>query len=329
MKAIVIDKYGGTEQLQYRDCELPTPASDQVLLRVMAASVNPVDWKIRSGAIRLFYPADLPNAPLGYDVAGTIEAMGDAVSGWNPGDAVYTRLNTGKMGSYAEFCTVEASILAPKPTNMSFEEAAAVPLAALTALQAMRDLGGLATGQRVLINGASGGVGTYAVQIAKAIGAQVTAVCSQGNHALATELGADRVIDYRQEDFTTLGDAYHVVFDAVANRSFGDCRKILEPNGAYVTTVPSLSFAFWVVASRLTTQRPYLIRVVPRAEDLRLLTKWSEAGWLKPVIDSTFDLADTAAAHLRSESGRARGKIVLRVRADEASVLKSPVQEEP
>ncbi len=319
MLAVVIDRYGDVEELQLRELPVPEPGPNRVRIRVICASINPVDWKLRSGHLRMYFPMKMP-AQLGFDVAGIVDAVGTGVTKWADGDAVYARLETGKAGSYAEYCLATSEFLGAKPPSMSFADAAAVPLAALTALQSMRDLGRLRSGGRVLINGASGGVGTYAVQIGRAMEAHVTAVCSAPNHELVRGLGADACIDYRTDDFTTGDEPYDVVFDAVANKTFWRCRPVTKPGGAYVNTLISPNLAAWIAMSSITrvfgSRTASLIRVKPRGTDLDTLSAWIEDGMLKTITDSTFALADIRMAHERSQSGRARGKVVVRVADD-------------
>jgi len=219
MKAVIINRYGSPDVLQYQDVELPQIKRDQLLVRVHAASVNPIDWKIRKGMLRLFTGNSFPMI-LGFDVSAEVVEVGQSVTQFKPGDLIYARLDQLPGGAYAEYAAVAAKVAALKPENLTHEEAAAVPLAALTALQALRDEGGLQPGHKVLINGSSGGVGTFAVQIAKAMAAEVTAVCSPKNIELAKTLGADHTLDYTQQDFTQDVARYDIIFDAVGNRSF-------------------------------------------------------------------------------------------------------------
>ena len=237
MKAIVIRGYGAAEVLQYEDVEKPKIQPEQLLVKVHASSVNPIDWKTRKGMLSILTGNKFPLI-LGFDVAGEVVEVGSQVTRFKVGDAIYGSTSF-PGGAYAELAVVTESLAAPKPKNMSYEEAATVPLAALTALQALRDLGNIKSGQTVLINGASGGVGVFAVQIAKALGAEVTGVCSSKNLDLVKSLNADLVIDYTQQDFTQGNVQYDMIFDAVAKRSFSDSRKVLKPNGVYVSTLPT------------------------------------------------------------------------------------------
>jgi NADPH:quinone reductase-like Zn-dependent oxidoreductase len=257
---------------------------------------------------------------LGGDVAGVVEEVGPSVAGFRVGDPVFALLMPKPHGSggYAEFAVATESAVAAKPDSLSFEEAAAIPIAGLTALQALRDLGRLSAGQSVLINGASGGVGSFGVQIARAMGASVTAVCGPSNVDFVRGLGADRVIDYSREDFTRRPESYDVVFDAVAKSSFGACARILGPSGVYITTLPSPGVLFWNVVrplARLVGQRTraHFIMVKASGADLAYLGRLADERKLKPVIDRMFPLEQAKEAHDVAETERTRGKIVLRV----------------
>ncbi len=316
MQAVAIDAYGGTDQLELREMEVPEPGRGQLRIRVRAAAVNPIDWKLRSGQLRFLLPQRFPLV-LGFDAAGEVDALGPGAEGFTVGDPVYARLDTNGGGSYAQYAVAGARAFARKPESLTMEQAAAIPLAALTALQALRDLGGLGEGQKALVNGASGGVGTFAVQIASALGAEATGVCSAANAELVRELGATEVVDYAREDFTKRAASYAVVFDAVANRSFIEARRVLAPGGAYVTTLPSPGILLWAAltaaAPLIGGRKARMIRVAPRGKDLEYLTGLVDDGRLKPLIDSEFPLERIAEAHQRSESGRARGKIVISI----------------
>ena len=320
MKAVLIDGYGGSQRLELRDVERPVAAAGEVLVHVRAAGVNPIDWKIRRGLFRPVLWLKFPII-LGCDIAGVVEQVGQGVTRFRPGDAVYALLNPKRHGpgGYAEYAAVPQSAVALKPGSLSFEEAASMPVAALTALQSLRDLGRLPVCGSALINGASGGVGTFAVAIAKALGAvQVTGVCGPNNVDLVRRLGADSVIDYTRTDFTRLPDRFDVILDAVAMSSFGACRRLLRPRGTYVTTLPMPRALLWGAALPFTRPFGYAKRssiVVARAHgaDLELLGRMADAGQLRPVIDRVLPLEEVKAAHDFSETERARGKIVLRV----------------
>jgi NADPH:quinone reductase-like Zn-dependent oxidoreductase len=247
MKAVVIRQYGSADVLQYEDVAPPKIKPDQLLVKVHATCVNPVDWKTRKGMLKILTGNKFPMI-LGYDLAGEVVEVGSNVTRFRIGDQIYATLSPLSGGAYAEFAAVPERFAALKPTNMSYAEAASVPMVGLTALQALRDQGKIQPGQAVLINGASGGVGIFAVQIAKVLGAEVTGVCSTKNLDLVKSLGADaqgqaatrlRVIDYTQQDFTQDTVQYDIIFDAVGKRSFSDCKKVLKPSGVYVTTLPT------------------------------------------------------------------------------------------
>lgn len=313
MKAVVIDRYGSSEVLQEREVEKPSPQSDRVLVKVRSSSVNPVDWKIRQGDLQLLSAFRFP-LRLGCDFAGVVEAVGSEVSQFQPGDEVYSFTNPIGGGAYAEYVTVPASSLALKPHNMTFEEAAAVPVAGLTALQGLLDEGQLRPGQKVLINGASGGVGTFAVQIAKAMSAEVTGVCSSRNVELVRSLGADRIIDYTQQDFTQEEVRYDLILDAVAKRSFPECEKILQPQGIYVSTLPAFENLGAMVQSFIFPgKKAKFILAKPIPRDLNALRELIEAEKVNSIIDRTFPLSEIVAAHTYSETGRTVGKISIAI----------------
>ena len=313
MKAVLMDRYGGPEVLRWGTAAMPVPKAGQVRIRVRAASVNPIDWKTRKGMLRLIRPLARP-AVLGYDVAGDIDALGPGVDdAFAIGEAVFARLES--PGAYAEYAIAGVRAVAPKPATLDYGQAAAIPLAGLTSLQALRDLGHVGDGEHhVLVNGASGGVGTFAVQIAKALGATVTAVCSAANHSLVAGLGADRLIDYRTTDFAREPVRYSVVLDAAATRTYWQVRPVLADRGVYVTTLPSAGILFWTAVTAIVRhQRAHFVMMKPSGADLRYLGELAATGRLSPVLDSVFPLEKTAEAQTRSETGKARGKIVLNV----------------
>ncbi len=312
MKAAVIRQYGSPEVLQYEDVEPPKIQPKELLVKVRASCVNPVDWKIRKGMLK-FIPGNKFPMILGFDLSGDVVEVGSQVKQFKPGDAIYANVGV-KGGAYAEFTAVPETSAALKPTNMTYEEAACVPVAGLTALQSLRDLGNLQPGHAVLVNGASGGVGTYAVQVAKALGAEVTAVCSTKNVDLVKSLGADRIVDYTQQDFTEKTLQYDIILDAVAKQSFSSCQKVLKPNGTYVTTLPSFeSVVQNILTAILPGKKARNVLAVPRTQDLAYLKELSEAGKLRSVIDRTYPLQEIVAAHTYSESERAVGKIAIRL----------------
>ncbi|MEU0466275.1 NAD(P)-dependent alcohol dehydrogenase [Amycolatopsis sp. NPDC006131] len=326
MKAIVQDRYGSPDVLSLQETDQPRPSAGEVLVRVRAAAVNAYDWHIMRGdpyVLRL--AARSLRGPRfrirGRDVAGVVDAVGDGVTGLSPGDEVYG--DTGESdGAFAEYVCVPAERLAPKPAKLTFERAAAVPLAGSTALVGLRDAGRLRAGQHVLINGASGGVGTFAVQIAKALGATVTAVCSTRNVELVTSLGADHVVDYTREDFTRGASRYELVLDLVGNRSLADLRRVLTPEGTLLLSGGGVSRGGSVfgpmglitrgrLASRFTRQRIADFSGSSNRELLTALSELIEAGRVEPVIDRDFPLEKTAEAIRYLETEHARAKVVI------------------
>jgi NADPH:quinone reductase-like Zn-dependent oxidoreductase len=316
MRAVVIDRYGGSDVLEVREVAVPMARPGEVLIRVRAAGVNPVDWKIRRGDIRPFVPRHFPFIP-GGDVAGEIESAAEGAKRYRLGTPVYALCGAAGGGGYAAFVAVKEDHVARKPEAWSFEEAAAVPIAGLTALQALRDLGRLHPGQSVLINGASGGVGHLAVPIARALGAKViAATCGPRNVDFVRGLGADPVLDYTRDDFTKQSASYDVLFDAVATSSFPACRLVLKPSGTYISTLPSPSVLFWSAAQAVRFgphQRARFIHVRPSGADLDYLARLADEGRLHPTLDRVVPLDHVAEAHTASEGGHTRGKIVLRV----------------
>jgi NADPH:quinone reductase-like Zn-dependent oxidoreductase len=324
MRAIVQDTYGTAAVLQAREIDKPEIGADQVLLRVRAAGVNPADWAVMSGlpyVARPVYGLRAPkNIVRGTDVAGIVEAVGADVTRFRPGDEVFGWSN----GSFAEYAAAEEGALAMKPASLTFEAAATVPMAGLVALQALRDRGHVQAGQTVLINGASGGIGTFAVQIAKALGAEVTAVCSTANLELARSIGADHVIDYAKEDFTRNGKQYDFILDNVANHSLSDLRHALTPTGTLVPNGGNFENHWFAgggrvvsahLLSRFVSQalRPFLLS--QKLEDLIVLKGMIEAGQVAPVIGRTFPLAEAALALDLVGAGHARGKVAITVAA--------------
>jgi NADPH:quinone reductase-like Zn-dependent oxidoreductase len=310
MKAAVIDRYGGNDVVEVRDMPQPRCGAGSVLIKVRAAGVNPVDWKIRSGMLRIFTGSKFPRI-LGSECSGEVAETGGTLR-FKKGDPVIGFPGTRSLGAFAEYvCSPETATFA-KPEGLSFEEAACIPIAGLTALQALRDHGRIAPGKNVLVNGASGGVGSFAVQIAKTFGAEVTAVCSAANIELVKSLGADLVIDYGKEDFTKGNSQYDIIFDAVAKRSFGECRKVLAPKGVYVSTLPSFSVVLnQYLTGRLSGRKARAVMVAPTAADMEWMKAHLETGRVKVVIDSVFPLDRSKEALARSEAGRAKGKIVI------------------
>lgn len=312
MNAAVIQQYGAPEVLEYRSVQRPQIKPDQVLIRVRASSVNPIDWKIRQGMLKMLPGQRFPMI-LGFDIAGEVAAVGAQTTQFRVGDAVYAYSDQFPGGGYAEYAAVSEKVVAPKPTNLSDEQAAAVPLAATTALQALRDEGKVDAGDRVLINGTSGGVGTFAVQIAKALGAEVTAVCSTKNIELVRSLGADRTIDYSQQDFTQENTKYNVIFDVKGNQSFSRCKSVLHPQGIYVTTQPLPGDFIQSVVTFFSAQKAKVILAKANATDLLYLKEQIEAGKIRSIVDRPYPLSEIAEAHRYSEAGHAVGKIVITI----------------
>jgi NADPH:quinone reductase-like Zn-dependent oxidoreductase len=322
MQAVTYRCYGSPEVLGFGAVEKPVPGPDQVLVRVQAASVNPLDWHFMRGSpyfMRLMSGIGRPaDTRLGRDFAGSIEAVGESVSRFKPGDEVFG----GAGGAFAEYVVVrETGSIARKPANVSFAEAASVPVAAITALQALRDHGQLEAGQRVLVNGASGGVGTFAVQIAKAMGAEVTGVCSTRNVDMVRSIGADHVIDYKKEDYTESSERYDLVVDMVGNHPLRRNLHVLEPNGSLVLVgggkgdwiEPMKGPINALLLDKFVEQRVVSMLARLDADDLAELAGLMETQAIKPVIDRQFSLSETPAALEYSETGRARGKIIINV----------------
>ncbi len=320
MKAIVRTQYGSPDVLHLKEVAKPTPAENEVLIKVRAVGLNAADWHMLRGdpfLVRFSFGLFKPKQTiLGADVAGTVEAVGSAVTRFQPGDAVFAELSTDRFGGLAEYVSAPESALVMKPANLSFEEAAAVPMAALTALQGLRDVGKLQPHQKVLIHGASGGVGTFAVQIAKVLGAEVTAVCSTSKMDMARALGADHVIDYTREDFSRNGRQYDMILAANGNRSLSDYARALTPSGTYVMVGGSNSQMFQAIflgqmksRSGGKTFRFFVAHV--NVADLELVKTMIEAGQVKPVIDRCYPLEQTAEAFRYLEAGHARGKIIV------------------
>ena len=320
MKAMVHDSYGSPDVLELRDVDKPEVADDGVLVRVRAASVNPVDWHMLTGApylVRIEAGLRRPKrAVLGVDLAGTVEAVGGSVTDFQPGDEVFGARN----GAFAEYVCVRKA-LAAKPANVTFEQAAAAPVAAVSALQGLRDKGRIQAGQQVLINGASGGVGTFAVQIAKSFGAEVTGVCSTRNVEIARSIGADHVIDYTQEDFTRTGRRYDLMLDIAGNRSWSDCKRVLSDEGTLVIVggpktnrwIGPMGQVIKVRLASLAGSRkvaaPFLAKM--NRKDMAVLADLLADGKVTPVIDRRYDLSEVPQALGYLGEGHAQGKIVI------------------
>jgi NADPH:quinone reductase-like Zn-dependent oxidoreductase len=320
MKAIMYRCYGSPDVVEFEDVEKPKPADNEVLVKVAAASVNPLDWHFVRGTpylLRMMAGVGAPDFEgLGVDFAGTVESVGDKVTRFKPGDEVFG----GSNGAFAEYVTVrENGSLTMKPANVSFEHAASTPIAAITALQALRDSGKLKSGQKVLINGASGGVGTFAVQIAKSFGADVTGVCSTRNVEMVRSIGADHVVDYKKEDYTESGEKYDLIIDMVGNHSLLENRKALKPEGIFVIVGgakgnwlgPMIGPIKGLLLSPFVGQEFVMVLGDIRRDDLAILGDLMQTGKMTPVIDRLFSLQEVPDALRYSEEGHARGKIII------------------
>jgi len=320
MKAAVFNSYGPPEVMTIEEVEKPTPTDDEILVKVYATSVNPAEWYTVTGLFLarigngLFKPKD---TRLGADFAGVVEAIGKGVTDFKPGDEVFG----GRSGAFAEYVCVQKPI-AHKPANVTFEQAGGVAIAALTALQGLRDHGQLGAGQKVLINGASGGVGTFAVQIAKAFGAEVTGVCSTNNMDMVRSLGADHVIDYTRENFTQSGHQYDLLLDVVGSRSWSECRRVLKPKAILVLVGgpkgkiigPLKHIIRMRLASFRASQKVVFFVASFKREDLMVLKDMFECGQVKPVVDRTYPLNEISEAMSYLGTGHARAKVVVTMR---------------
>jgi NADPH:quinone reductase-like Zn-dependent oxidoreductase len=319
MKAIVFEKYGSPDVLELKEVAKPAPKENQVLVKVQATAVNPLDWHRMRGApfiARLdggfFKPKD---TRLGADIAGQVEAVGKNVKEFRPGDEVFGEIGAGGL---AEYVCVREDQIALKPANLSFVQAAATPVVGFTALQGLRDMGKIQAGQTVLVNGAAGGVGSFAVQLAKSYGTHVTGVCSTRNLEMVRSLGADHVIDYTQEDFTNDGQQYDLIYDAVGNRSVSDYKRALRPGGiCSIAGFTTLSRLFEHIILGAWASRGGKVKIglmgtaSPNKKDLLVIKELLEAGKVVPVIDRCYPLSETAEAIRYLETGHARGKVVV------------------
>lgn len=320
MKAIVCTKYGSPDVLQLREVDKPTPKDNEVCIRICAATVGPADCAFRKGdpfIVRLFYGLSKPKNPiLGFELAGEIEAVGKDVKLYTVGDQVFG-LSAKISGAHAEYkCLSEDAPLAIKSSSMSYEEAVAVCDGATTALTFLRDKAKIQSGQKVLINGASGSVGVHAIQLAKFYGAEVTGVCSTTNVSLVKSLGADKVIDYTKEDFTQASQSYDIIFDAVGKRSFAQCKGSLTPRGVYLSTVPKLSIVLQMLWTlRIGGKKAIFATagLMQSKKNLIFLKELYEAGKIKSVIDQRFPLEQTAEAHRYVDKGHKKGSVVITV----------------
>lgn len=322
MKAVVYEEYGSTDVLELKELDKPTPKADEVLIKIYAAAVTAGDVIVLKGepfvtrfATGLLKPK---NTIPGKEMAGRVEAVGENVTQFQPGDEVYGDLSVANWGAFAEYVSVPENAIALKPANLTFEQAAAVPESAVVALQGLRNKGKIQPGQKVLINGASGGVGSYAVQIAKAFGAEVTAVCSTRNTDMVRSLGADHVIDYTRKDFTQNGHRYDLILAANGYHPISDYRRALSPEGIYVATGGSMAQSLQATMlgpfiSMTGSKKMGGMLVKPNQDDLILLKDLLESGQVVPVIDRCYPLSEIADAFRYVGEGHARGKVVITV----------------
>jgi NADPH:quinone reductase-like Zn-dependent oxidoreductase len=331
MKAIVYHEYGSADVLKCEEIEKPVPKPDEVLIKVRAASVNPLDWRLMKGEPRALRIVPrllkMPIGRPGVDVAGEVEAVGKNVTQFKPGDQVFG----GCRGAFAEYATTREKSIVTKPNSVTFEQAASIYVAALTALQGLRNHGKIRPGSKVLINGAAGGVGTFAVQIARTFGARVTGVCSTRNIDMVRSIGADEVIDYTQNDFTTGNQRYDLILDCVGNHSFSACRRILNPGGRFVIVGGPHDMSMMgllallikpLVLSLFVSQKAVMFIAKSNQDDLTLLGELIATGKLRPVIDSRYSLSAAPDAVRYLEEGHARGKVVITLEPKRSSSQK-------
>lgn len=322
MKAIIYRKYGSADVLEFKEVDKPVPKDDEVLIEVRAAALNRGDWRMMRGkpfiarmAGGLFKPR---NPILGADVAGKIDAVGRSVRRFKPGDEVFGDITFLGSGAFAEYTVSRESFLVKKPAGLTFEQAAAVPMAAVTALQGLRDMGRIQPGQKVLIHGASGGVGTFAVQLAKIFGAEVTAVCGTGSVELARSLGADRILDYTRDDFAAEDKRYNLILAVNGDRRLSEYKRVLSAAGIYVAAGGSNRQIFQAMILGLLKsiggrKKMGMLAAKSKAADLEIIKGFLEAGKIKPVIDRVYPLSEAAEAMRYLDAGHVKGKIVLTV----------------
>ncbi len=320
MKAFVCEQYGPPEKMRMLEVPRPTPGPDEVLVKVYRTALNAADWRLLVGdpfLVRLMMGLFRPKYKiLGADFSGVIDAVGAKVKQFQPGDEVFGDVANYRWGAFGEYLCSTESFLAPKPPSMSFDDAAAIPMAGLTALQGLRDLGELKPGEKVAVNGASGGVGTFAVQVAKLLGAEVTAVCSSMKVEMAKELGADDVIDYQKEDFTCRAGGYDVIFAANGYHPLADYKRALKPGGRYVVAGGTNrqffeTMALGQLSFRRSGKKIALFSAKTNREDLLILADWCASGKLKPMIDRTFSFDEIPGAMRYVMDGHAKGKVII------------------
>lgn len=309
MRVIVYDDYGNAGVLRRTHIPVPKRESDEIMIEVHAASVNPIDYRLRRGDMKELLPGGFPRVP-GYDVAGFVVETDEART-FQVGDRVMAFLDTIRGGACADYAVCSASVAAKLPNAMPFQQAAAIPLAGTTALQSLRDHGKIQPGQRVLINGASGGVGAFAIQIAKSFDCRVDAVASADNEDFCISLGADRFFDYEKTDFVKSDERWNLIFDAAGKSGYWDSRPVLLDGGRYVSTEPDIKGMLMTLLTYPLSKSGRVMLARPCGDDLRTLIQLYEAGKLKVTIDSAYDMVDVASAHRRIETGVDRGKVVL------------------
>ncbi|MDM8527961.1 NAD(P)-dependent alcohol dehydrogenase [Anaerolineales bacterium HSG24] len=314
MKAIVTKQYGTADVLQLEEIEKPTIGSDELLIQVMNSSVNPIDWRVRSGEMKIMTGIMKPPQVLGTDFAGVVSEVGQSITRFKKGDQVYGAVNGMKGGAYAEYLKVKEIDAALKPDNISFEQAASLPLVSLTAYQAIVHIGQAKSGNHILINGCTGGVGSAGVQIAKALGCTVTGVCSTKNVEFAKSLGANHVIDYKKDNVLENKHSYDVIFDTVGNHSFSEFQKTLKAGGICVTSSPTMpAMILALILNPFRSEKSKVIMVSSNSQDLDAVGKMIQEEKLKPQIAEVFPLAQIKDAHALSEKGRVVGKIVIKI----------------
>lgn len=311
MKAALIHSYGAPEVLEIGETDIPQPGKGQILIKVMAAGINPIDYKIRQGVMKYLTTSRFPKI-LGGDVAGEVVDNSQTNGKFAIGDKVFAMLDF-RGGGYGEYVAVNERWVAHIPADIDFAKAASLPLAGLTAFQALTEKGSIRKGMKVLINGASGGVGHFAVQIAKAYECKVTAFCSQANVDFVKELGADKVYDYQQVSVADLNEKYHVIFDAVGTFSYSKIRKKLENYGTYISTLPAVGLVFRQSFNSFLFKKAWIIMASPSGSDLEVLGSMLRQGFIKPHIEKVYSFSDIVAAHQRIETQRVRGKLVVKI----------------
>lgn len=312
MKAAVINKYGNQDVFELMEVPNPEPKPHEVLIRVYASSVNPVDWKLRKGNWRFLLIAKFP-VILGFDAAGEIVKTGSNVLNFKPGDQVYCRLDRKFGGGYAECAVTSEKTLSIIPENLLYEQAAALPLAGVSALQALRDKGKVSVGKKVLINGASGGVGHFAIQLAKILGGEVTAVASARHEKMMEQFHPHHWIDYTRENFLQSGKKYDIIFDVIGNKSFLKCISVLNPGGVYITSLPRPKLLLHKLVSLFISKKVKGFLMKSKGADLDMLSTLVKNGELKIMVDRVFNLSEIAEAHRYSETGKTEGKIVIKI----------------